>query len=524
MCKVACIGAGYWGKNLVRNFHQLGALDTICDLSESALAALREPYPDVRLTPSVTEVLARPEIEAVVIAAPAEQHHRLVRQALLAGKHVFVEKPLALRAEEGADLVQLAERAGRILMVGHILEYHPAVVRLKELVDAGELGRINYIYSSRLNLGKVRTEENILWSFAPHDISVILLLLGESPTEVTAVGQSYLRRDVADVTVSTFSFASGAAAHIFVSWLHPYKEQRLVVVGDRKMAVFDDVKREGKLELHDKRIEWVHRVPVPRKEQVTTLEVDMAEPLRVECQHFLECVRRGQRPRTDGRAGLRVLEILQACQESLARGGAPVGVRQDSLLAPYFAHESAVIDAPCTIGRGTRVWHFSHVSAGATLGEECVLGQNVFVAPKVKVGDRVKVQNNVSLYTGVTLEDEVFVGPSVVFTNVINPRSHVERKDEFRPTLVCRGASLGANATIVCGHTIGRHAFVGAGAVVTKDVPDFALVVGNPACLIGHMCRCGIRLTFSRGRATCRACGEKYFQRGGAVGPLAEAA
>lgn len=524
MCKVACVGAGYWGKNLVRNFSQLGALDTICDVNEAALNAFRESYPGVNLTASFSEVLSRPHIDAVAIAAPAEQHHRLARQALLAGKHVYVEKPLALRVEDGLELVQLAERQGRQLMVGHILEYHPAVVKLKELVDAGELGRINYIYSSRLNLGKVRSEENILWSFAPHDISVILLLLGEMPQEVTAVGQSWLRRDVADVTVSTFSFASGAAAHIFVSWLHPYKEQRLVVVGDRKMAVFDDVKREGKLELHDKRIDWIKQLPVPRKEQVITVEVEPAEPLKVECQHFLDCVRRGETPRTDGRAGLRVLEILSACQESLGRSGAPVRLAPDALLTPWFAHQTAVIDQPCQIGRGTRLWHFTHVSAGAQIGENCILGQNVFVAPKVRVGHRVKVQNNVSLYTGVELEDDVFVGPSVVFTNVINPRSHINRKDEFRPTLVKRGASIGANATIVCGHTIGRHAFIGAGAVVTRDVPDFALVVGNPARLVGYMCRCGARLSFAREQATCPACGERYFKRGETVNPLPAAA
>ncbi|MFH0811052.1 MAG: Gfo/Idh/MocA family oxidoreductase [Pseudomonadota bacterium] len=525
MCKVACIGAGYWGKNLVRNFHQLGALDTICDLDETALAGFREAYPDVRLTPSFGDVLKDASIPAVVIAAPAEQHYRLTRQALLAGKHVFVEKPLALRADEGRDLVSLAERQSRILMVGHILEYHPAVIRLKEIIDSGELGRINYIYSSRLNLGKVRAEENILWSFAPHDISVILLLLGEMPAEVTAVGQSWLRRDVADVTVSTFSFASGAAAHIFVSWLHPFKEQRLVVVGDRRMAVFDDVKKEGKLELHDKRIDWVRRLPVPRREQVTTVELPPAEePLKNECLHFLECVRHMQPPRTDGRSGLRVLEILQACQESLGRNGTPVTLSKEGQAAPYFVHETATVDRPRTVGQNTRIWHYCHVSAGASIGEGCTLGQNVFVAPKVKIGNRVKIQNNVSVYAGVALDDGVFVGPSVVFTNVLNPRGEIDRKDEFRPTVVGRGATIGANATIVCGHNIGRFAFIGAGAVVTHDVPDFALVVGNPARIVGYMCRCGTRLEFSRNRGRCQACGERYFKQGQAVGLLAEAA
>jgi UDP-2-acetamido-3-amino-2,3-dideoxy-glucuronate N-acetyltransferase len=207
--KVACVGAGYWGKNLIRNFDGLGVLDVICDSNESVLEAFQRQYPGKRLSSSFAELLADRAIDAVIIAAPAENHYALTREALLAGKHVFVEKPLALRVSEGAELVALAEQRQKTLMVGHILQYHPAVLKLKSLIDDGELGKIHYIYSNRLNLGKVRSEENILWSFAPHDISVLLMLLGEMPNTVTALGGCYLNHQIADVTITTLSFPSG---------------------------------------------------------------------------------------------------------------------------------------------------------------------------------------------------------------------------------------------------------------------------------------------------------------------------
>src|SRR5262245_55200897 len=238
--KIACIGAGYWGKNLVRNFHALGALRWVCEVDAERRADLGATYPTARFTASVEQVLTDPETAGVAIATPAETHGELVRRALLAEKDVLVEKPLCLSVEEGERLVSLAAEKRRTLMVGHLLWYHPAVLKLKELIDAGVLGRIQYIYSNRLNLGKIRREENILWSFAPHDISVILGLLGEMPDAIDARGGNYLHDRIADVTVSTLSFPSGVKAHIFVSWLHPYKEQKLVIVGNRQMVVFDD--------------------------------------------------------------------------------------------------------------------------------------------------------------------------------------------------------------------------------------------------------------------------------------------
>jgi UDP-2-acetamido-3-amino-2,3-dideoxy-glucuronate N-acetyltransferase len=324
---VALIGCGYWGRNLARNLHQLGALSVVCDRAPRALKEVRAAYPGVRTVARVSAVLADDSVPAVAVAAPAAQHHRLTKAALLAGKDVFVEKPLALTLAEARELVELARKRRRLLMVGHLLEYHPAIRKLKELVDAGELGDLHHIYSNRLNLGKVRREENILWSFAPHDISVILLLLGRMPTTAVTSGQHYLQHQIADVTMTWLTFPGRTRAHIFVSWLHPYKEQRLVVVGSRRMAVFDDVATEGKLKLYDQGIVWKQgAAPVIRRTAEATLFFPENEPLREELRHFLDCVRTRRTPQTDGRNGLRVLRVLDACQRSLAADGRPVKV------------------------------------------------------------------------------------------------------------------------------------------------------------------------------------------------------
>jgi UDP-2-acetamido-3-amino-2,3-dideoxy-glucuronate N-acetyltransferase len=515
---VAVIGSGYWGKNLVRVFHELGSLACVCDTRESALEEVRLKY-GVPTARDYLSLLNDTSIDAVLIAAPAAQHFELAKQALEHRKDVYVEKPLALRSSEGEELVKLAAARQRILMVGHILEYHPAILELHRLIREGELGRIQYIHSSRLNLGKLRTEENILWSFAPHDISAILFLLGEEPIQLAAHGGTYLNPQIADTTLTTCSFKSGVKAHIFVSWLHPFKEQKLAIVADRKMAVFDDVEPERKLVLYSHRIDWRDRVPVAHKEVGEVVPLLKAEPLKLECQHFLDCVVSRERPRTHGETGVRVLKVLEACEESLRRNGQPVelGVARPN----YFAHPTAVIDQPCEIGEGTKIWHFSHIMAGSRLGPRCNLGQNVVISPGVKIGSNVKIQNNVSVYTGCELEGDVFCGPSMVFTNVTNPRSHIVRRDEYKRTLVKRGASLGANCTVVCGITIGRYAFVAAGAVANRDIPDYALVAGVPAKQIGWMCYCGVRLPAGE-QVECTACNRLYRITVGTCTEIAE--
>jgi UDP-2-acetamido-3-amino-2,3-dideoxy-glucuronate N-acetyltransferase len=519
---IAVIGSGYWGKNLVRNFHQLGALKLICDKNDTILAQFKEQYPDIDTCLAFNEVLSCKEIKGVVISAPAETHYTLARESLLAGKNVYVEKPLTLVEKEGEELIALAKSNNLVLMVGHLLQYHPVFRRLKDMAGKGELGRINYIYSNRLNLGKIRREENALWSFAPHDISMILALAGESPESVSAVGGNYLHSKIADVTMTHLGFPSGLLAHVFVSWLHPFKEQKLVVVGDKKMAVFDDtLPWEDKLLLYPHEIRWDNNIPVPAKAESERVQISQSEPLREECQHFLDCINNGRKPITDGNEGLEVLKILNAAQQSLDSEGKKIEINKThqklfptatfSNKVDYFVHSTAEIDKGSEIGNNTKIWHFSHILSGSKIGESCNVGQNVVIGPDASIGKGCKIQNNVSVYKGVTLEEGVFCGPSMVFTNIYNPRAEIRKMDQVRPTLVKKGATIGANATIVCGVTIGMYAFIGAGAVVNTNVPDYALVVGNPAKKIGWVCECGDRLSDD---FQCLACDKKYKRIG----------
>jgi predicted dehydrogenase len=319
--QIAVIGCGYWGKNLVRNFAQIGSLAMVCDSTPGGRETAREIAPAAAVVSDMQQVLAS-GVSGVVIATPAETHFDLTAQALEAGKDVMVEKPLAMTYEQGARLVQLAEERGRVLMVGHVLEYHPAMVRLLELVQSGELGKVRYIYSNRLSLGKVRREENILWSFAPHDVAVILRLMGSMPFQVAACGGSYLQPNIADVTVTNLLFDNGVRAHIHVSWLHPFKEQRLVVIGSRKMASFDDVAK--KLVLYDQRVDIKEGQPIPIKGNGEDVPFPADEPLRLECQAYLSAIAARTPPLTDGRSGLNVLEVLGAAQRSLILNGEPV--------------------------------------------------------------------------------------------------------------------------------------------------------------------------------------------------------
>ncbi|MEN6621729.1 MAG: Gfo/Idh/MocA family oxidoreductase [Smithella sp.] len=510
---IAIVGAGYWGKNLVRNFFDLGVLKIICDENAASIEQMHQLYPSCDISNFFNDIIARKDIQAIVIATPAETHFELACEALKAGKHVFVEKPLTLSEKDAEKLIALAKKNNLVLMVGHLLQYHPAFVKLKELAHRGDLGRINYVYSHRLNLGKIRREENILWSFAPHDISMLLSLAGEEPESVLATGGNYLRKKIADVTTTHLDFSSGLKAHIFVSWLHPFKEQKLVVVGDQKMAVFDDtLPWEEKLLIYPHHVKWENNFPVPTRGIPEKVSISYAEPLKLECEHFLNCLKNGIEALTNGEEGLRVLKVLNASERSLNEDGLRINLKNNKDI-PVVKEESASIhvtaqiDDNVEVGTGTRIWHFSHIISGSKIGNDCSIGQNVVIGPDVTIGNGCKIQNNVSLYKGLTLEDNVFCGPSSVFTNVINPRSEIKRMSEIKPTLLKKGATLGANCTIVCGHTIGSYAFIAAGAVVTKDIPDYALMMGNPARQKGWMCQCGYQLNE---KYQCSYCGNKY--------------
>lgn len=498
--KVAVIGAGQWGTNLICTFHELGALAAVVEVDPERRAQVQEQYPGIDVFADPAVIWDSP-LPAVVIATPVPTHYDLARQALLSGKDVFVEKPITMRVAEAAELVELARREDRILMVGHLLLYQPAIRWLKGRLADGLVGRVKSLHQERVKLGRVRTAENALYSLGVHDVAVLLHLVGSQPEHVVATGQRVLQPEIEDDVYAHMSFPGGIQAHLHNSWLWPDQRRCLTIVGSEAMVVYDELTQT--VTLHRKCIS-------PALEQMDggseVIFRGDGQPLRPECEQFLQAVRTRQQPISDGKLGLDVLQVLEQAQRQMR---SPQHGESD-----YFVHESAYVDQGAKIGRGTRIWHFSHVMAGAQIGERCSLGQNVFVARNVKVGNDVKIQNNVSLYEGVILEDDVFCGPSCVFTNVKTPRSAFprNRSEDYVPTLVKRGASIGANATIVCGVTIGEWALVAAGAVVTKDVPAHALVAGVPARRIGWVCQCGLPLQFNVSEATCPECRRRYVE------------
>ena len=327
---IACVGAGNWGRNLVRVFDGLSdvRLKTICDANEDIRSGLPGQYPEVGVESDYAAVLADPEIDAVVLAVPAMHHFETARQALEAGKHAYVEKPIALSYDHARQLTELAEGRGLVLMVGHLMEYHPALRLLKQIVDDGELGDILYIYSERVNLGVVRKDENALWSLAPHDISMILHLVDGEPESVSARGACYLQDGIEDVVFANLRFADGKMAQVQVSWLDPHKVRKLTVVGTKKMAVFDDMESAEKVRVYDKAAEkqgyesYGESITL-RFGDIVIPHVHPAEPLKLECQHFVDCVQSGDTPVSDGRDGMRVVRVLEAAQRSLAADGVP---------------------------------------------------------------------------------------------------------------------------------------------------------------------------------------------------------
>ncbi len=325
---VGVVGLGHWGPNLLRNYEALGCLAAFCDTRADAREAAAGRYPQAAAYDDINRLLADPRVDAVAIATPAATHGTLVHWSLTAGKHVFVEKPLCLNVVEAKALKAQAERAGRTLMVGHLLLYHPAFRSLQRLVARGALGELRYVYCNRLSLGKIRREENSLWSFAPHDISMILALMGQEPEEVTTQGSAYLTPGVADTTLTHLRFPGGRSAHIFVSWLHPYKDHRMVVVGSEAMAVFDDVAQgEQKLLLYRHNVGWEGNLPLVSKAKAEPIPYDAYEPLRAECEAFLRAVRGDALPPSDAAEGIRVLRVLDACQRAIASGRGAVRPR-----------------------------------------------------------------------------------------------------------------------------------------------------------------------------------------------------
>ena len=330
--RVGVVGLGYWGPNLARNFAGVPGCELrwCCDDDPAARERVVARFPDVRFTGDLDELLSDEELDAVALATPVPTHAALACRVLEAGKHCFVEKPLAQSTADAERAIEAARGARKTLMVGHLLEYHPGVRKLKELADSGSLGDIRYIYSDRLNLGKLRADENALWSLGAHDVSVVLYLAGEEPTEVEARGESYMRRGVEDVVFCFLRFGSGLSAHLHLSWLDPHKERRLTVVGARQMATFDDMELERKVTVYDKGFDesaTSYGEYITRSGDTWSPRIDNVEPLRVECEHFVECVRDGRPPISDGESGLRVVRVLEGLQRSLDASAREAGAR-----------------------------------------------------------------------------------------------------------------------------------------------------------------------------------------------------
>ncbi len=509
--RICVVGAGGWGKNHVHTLHQMGLLGGIVDVDDNRRADLTAKYPEIPVYASIAEALPR-KFGGYVVATPAPTHYEVTRLLLDSGHHVLVEKPIALVAEEARDLCRRARKAGVSLMVGHVLLFHPAIRKMKELIQAGKIGKLQYLYSNRLNLGTVRKEENILWSFAPHDISIFQYLVGGRPTSVESRGGVWLQPGIHDTTMTMLRYPDNVVAHIFLSWLHPYKEHKMVVVGSKGMLSFEDSSEAKDLLFYEKGIDWVQGEPVRRDGPTETIPYERKAPLTEELRYFHARLDGSPVEIASGDDGVQVLEILEQATADML--GVPVKVTEPK--RDWYAHDTAVVDDGCEIGEGTKIWHFSHIQPGAKIGKHCSFGQNVNVA-RATIGDHCKVQNNVSIYEGVELEDYVFCGPSMVFTNVLDPRAKYPQKGvKYSRTLVKTGASIGANATIVCGTTIGQHAFIAAGAVVSKDVPAYAMMKGVPARQSGWMCECGQKLPAS---LTCPRCNRAYVLQAGVLAP-----
>lgn len=333
MVGIAVVGAGAWGKNHIRVFSEIPNvhLKYICDSDPSRLNKLQKSYPQTKMVENLTPILQDPEIKGIVIASSAVSHFPLAKESLLVGKDVLVEKPMALNVKDAEEMVRIAEEKKRILMVGHLLIYHPVVDRLKKMIASEELGRIYYIYTQRVNLGVIRQDENALWSFAPHDLSVILELLNERPVVVSAHGESYIQKNIEDVVFLSLHFSGGKMANIHLSWLDPHKVRKITIVGAKKMVVFDDMEASEKLKIYDKGVgslsyDSYGEYLSLRFGDITIPNIKMVEPLRAEAEHFIRCIESREKPKTDGRDGLEVVKILVAAQQSLEQKGLPINL------------------------------------------------------------------------------------------------------------------------------------------------------------------------------------------------------
>jgi len=505
--RICVIGAGYWGINHIKTLYELGSLGGIVDSDITTLNEIQVKYDNVKVYNTLSESLGD-GYDGYIVATPAETHYSIAKILIENKQHLLVEKPLTLELTEAEHLVLLAKQNKVNLMVGHLMLFHPAIRKVKEYLKSGKIGRLQYIYSNRLNLGKVRTKENIIWSFAPHDISIFGYLTGELPIEIISSGGAFLQPNTPDTTMMFLKYPEGVCGHIFVSWLHPYKEQKMILVGSKGMLSLSIGDKLSELKYYDKGIDFIRGEPVNREGAVESINFKKSKPLTDEIKYFIDHLDGSPIQIADGESALEGLKILKLATDNLSLDKC----NSKSDRKDVYIHSTSVVDEQKNIGKGTKIWHFSHIQKNVTIGENCSIGQNVNIGEGVVIGDNVKIQNNVSVYEGVELENNVFCGPSMVFTNVLFPRSKYPQvnRENYQRTLVREGATLGANSTIICGIEIGKHSFVAAGAVVTKSVPDYAMMIGVPAKQAGWICECGQKIDEENNRFSCYKCGRQF--------------
>lgn len=487
---LAVVGGGYWGRNLIREFYALNVLKIICDIDDSTFEFYREKYPEVIVTKDWAMVLQDSNINSVCISIPEIYHYEYAKSAILAGKDVFLEKPMCLTVAEAEDLHRIVTASDRILMVGLVFNYHPAFVKMRHLVKTGLIGKIQHVMSNRTAFGVYKPETGLIWDLGVHDVSFISSLLDDYKPDVVScqkAGHLVNHNNQDSIRMTMYYEKLDVYAEIYVSRLHPVPDKRIIIIGTDGIFVFD---------LNDKQLLLFESRQNINKAISTRTLFDNVEPqnipydttsaLECECRTFIECCRTRTQPITDSMESLRVIKILTQFENS--------GTKYSVNMNDVYINPTAMVQSGAKIGSGTKIWHWCHIMQ-AIIGKDCNIGQCCFIESGVQLGNRVRVKNNISLYDGVVCEDDVFLGPSCVFTNDLFPRNRsICPPKAIRQTYIETGASIGANATIVCGNRLGKYCLIGAGSVVIHDVKPYALMVGNPARQIGWVSKFGTKL------------------------------